>query len=90
MTTGSEQTGMSTNEMACQELVEVITEYLEGNLPPADRERFEAHLTVCPGCQHYLDQMRATIQSLGRLTVETIPPETQAQLLALFRGWKQA
>ena len=81
---------MFTNEMACQELVEIITEYLEGNLPPADRERFEAHLTVCPGCQLYLDQMRAMVRAVGRLTAANLTPESQRELLSLFRNWKRA
>jgi anti-sigma factor RsiW len=81
---------MTTDEMACQELVEVITEYLEGKLPPADRERFEAHLTVCPGCQLYLDQMRAMARAMGRLSADNLTPQSQRELLSLFRNWKRA
>ena len=48
-------------DMACAELVEVITDYLEGKLPAGDRRRFERHLRACDGCDAYLDQMRTTI-----------------------------
>ena len=76
-------------EMSCRELVEIITEYLEGTLPPAERARFEAHLAVCPGCQTYLDQMRQTVRALGRLTEQSIPPQARQELLQVFRHWKK-
>jgi anti-sigma factor RsiW len=75
--------------MSCKELVEVITEYIEGTLPPAERARFEEHLGVCDGCQNYLEQMRLTIRSLGRLTEESIPPSAREELLRVFRHWKR-
>jgi anti-sigma factor RsiW len=77
-----------TNEMGCKELVEIITQYLEGALSPQDRPRFEEHLAICPGCQTYLDQMRVTIRALGKLTEESISPQARAALLAAFRNWK--
>ena len=74
--------------MACAELVEVITDYLEGTLPEKDRQRFEAHLDECPFCVTYLEQMRETIDALGGLSEESLSPETQEQLLEAFRGWR--
>jgi anti-sigma factor RsiW len=74
-------------EMSCQELTELVTEYLEGTLPADDHDRFEEHFETCPRCQTHLEQMRQTIRTLGRLPVETISPEARAQLLAAFRGW---
>ena len=76
------------NELNCQELVELVTDYLEGALPPAECARFEEHLTRCDGCTRYLEQMRLTIAAVGRLTEETIEPEARADLLQLFRDWK--
>ncbi|MBD0283668.1 MAG: zf-HC2 domain-containing protein [Thermoleophilaceae bacterium] len=73
--------------MSCQELTELVTEYLEGTLPAGDHERFEQHLETCPRCQTYLEQMRQTIRMLGRLPAETISPEARGQLRAAFRGW---
>jgi anti-sigma factor RsiW len=79
----------SHEEMACRELVEVVTEYLEGTLPQDDRRRFEEHLSECPYCVEYVEQIRQTINTLGRLTEESIAPETQQRLAAAFRGWRE-
>jgi anti-sigma factor RsiW len=75
--------------MTCKELVELVTEYLEGALSPEERERFEAHLADCQGCTTYFDQMRQTITLVGSLTEETIPTEASNQLLLIFRDWKK-
>jgi anti-sigma factor RsiW len=78
------------NDLTCQELVELVTEYVEGALPPGKRVRFEQHLAVCPGCTTYVEQMRQTIRETGRLTEESLEPDTRDQLLELFRNWKRA
>ncbi len=75
-------------EMSCRELVELVTEYLEGTLSRRDRKRFEAHIAGCPHCTTYLHQMREVIATLGRLTVDSIAPRAREELLAAFRGWK--
>lgn len=75
--------------LACRELVEIITDYLEGALAPEDRERFEAHIAGCGGCTAYLEQMRQTIAAAGRLSEEDIPLSARAPLLEAFRTWKQ-
>jgi anti-sigma factor RsiW len=74
--------------LACAELVELITDYLEGELPARDRRRFEAHITACDGCDAYLEQMRQTISLTGRLREEDVPPELEERLLVAFQGWK--
>ncbi|HEV8603589.1 MAG TPA: zf-HC2 domain-containing protein [Gaiellaceae bacterium] len=74
-------------QLSCQELVELVTDYLEEALPPEDRARFEAHLEPCEGCTTYLDQMRTTIELVGRLTPEHLDPEAEAVLLRAFRDW---
>jgi anti-sigma factor RsiW len=76
--------------MTCQELVELVTDYLEGRLSPADLERFEAHLELCEFCVTYVDQIRASIAVVGRLREETLPPGAADALLAEFRDWKLA
>jgi len=76
------------NELSCQELVELVTDYLEGALPPAECARFEAHLTGCDGCTRYLEQIHLTITALGQLTEESIEPAARDYLLQLFRDWK--
>ena len=80
---------MDTEALTCQELVELVTDYLEGALPPAERARFEAHLRGCRGCTAYFEQMRLTIGLLGRLTEETLPAGARDDLLQAFRRWKQ-
>ena len=77
-------------EMACQELVEVITDYLEGTLPASDRKRFDAHLSTCDPCREYVEQMRTLIRLSGGLTVQTIEPATRESLLRAFRRWRDA
>ena len=74
--------------LTCQELVELVTDYLEDALSPAERARFDAHLAGCTGCRRYLEQMRQTIDTLPRLTEETIRPEAREALLQAFRQWK--
>ncbi len=76
--------------MTCIELVELVTDYLEGVLPTAERERFEAHLRDCPHCVVYLEQMRTVIRSAGRLTPAAVSAEAEATLLAHFRDWARA
>jgi anti-sigma factor RsiW len=75
------------DEMACRELVEVITDYLDGDLAPPDRRRFEAHLEECPYCVTYLAQIRETAAALGGLSAESLSPETRSELVEAFRGW---
>lgn len=70
--------------MSCSELVELVTDYLEGRLDAAEVERFEAHLDVCPPCGIYLDQMRTTLTALGRIPEETISAEAREELLHAF------
>ena len=72
-------------EMPCLELVELITDYLEGTLSEVDRLRFEQHIAECRHCRTYLLQMRQTIQALGKLPEETIPDEVESRLLRAFR-----
>ncbi len=74
-------------EMPCQELVEAITDYLEGALSERDRRRFDAHLADCPLCTEYVKQFRAIIDSAGRLSAEELPAETREGLLTAFHGW---
>ena len=74
--------------LSCQELVELVTDYLEGALPEEERARFEAHVDPCRGCREYLEQMRTTIALAGRLEPAALRPEAEEALLAAFRGWK--
>jgi anti-sigma factor RsiW len=78
------------DEMSCKELVEVVTDYLEGKLPDADRVRLEEHLAECPYCEEYIAQMRETIEALGELPrAQSLDPRTERELLDAFRGWRR-
>ena len=72
--------------MTCRELVDLITDYVEGTLPESDRRRFESHLAECRYCRAYADQMRATIARLGERREESLSPATRERLLAGFRA----
>jgi anti-sigma factor RsiW len=80
---------MDADPLTCRELVELVTDYLEGRLPAAERARFEAHLSGCVGCRRYLAQMNATIKITGALTEASIPERSRDELLAAFRDWKR-
>jgi anti-sigma factor RsiW len=75
--------------ITCQELVELVTDYFEGALPAGERARFERHLDGCPHCTTYVEQMRITVRTLGRLPEESIPPHAREALLEAFRDWKR-
>jgi anti-sigma factor RsiW len=76
-------------DLACREVVELVTDYLEGALDERDRERFERHLGGCDGCTAYLEQMRLTLRLAGRLEPEAIDPAFRERLVAAFRGWEE-
>ena len=73
--------------LTCHEVVELVTDYLEGTLEDEDRRRVEEHLAICDGCTRYVEQMRETIRLTGRLTEEQIPEEQKQALLEAFRNW---
>jgi anti-sigma factor RsiW len=74
-------------ELTCAQLVELVTDYLEGGLSLADAERFEEHIAFCDGCSSYFDQMRATIAAAGHLHEDDLPAELQERLVEAFRAW---
>jgi predicted anti-sigma-YlaC factor YlaD len=75
-------------EVTCRELVELITDYLEGVLPRRVKRGVEAHLDECSGCRAVLAQMRETIRLTGALADDQIPEEHRESLLTAFRDWK--
>lgn len=74
--------------MTCKEFVEIVTDYLEGSMTFWERIRFHLHLGLCLGCRVYLRQMRQTIQTVGRLPEEPVPPAVRDELLRRFRARK--
>jgi len=79
-----------TREMPCQELVELVTAYFDGSLSRRDRRRFRAHISGCDHCTAYVEQMRVMIEATGSLREEDIPTAAREELLAAFRGWREA
>lgn len=69
------------DELSCQEVVELVTDYLENVLLPEMGKRLEAHLAECPGCEHYIEQVRLTIDMLHRAAQEPGFPGTKQELL---------
>jgi hypothetical protein len=74
--------------LTCAELVEQITDYLEGVLPADQVARFRAHLLSCDGCEAYLDQVHTTLQTLRGTPGETLSPEAEAAIVGAFRQWR--
>jgi anti-sigma factor RsiW len=75
-------------QIDCIEVVELVTDYLEGALDQATRDEIEAHLVLCAPCQTYLDQMRATIDVVGHVPVQTLTDQAKADLVAAFRDFR--
>jgi anti-sigma factor RsiW len=75
--------------LTCQEMVELVTDYLEGRLDDAARRRFEEHVAECDACTLYIEQMRLTIAALGHIPPESVSPEAEEELLAAFRTWRE-
>jgi anti-sigma factor RsiW len=80
---------IDTEALSCQELVELVTDYLEGALSPAELQRFERHTAGCVDCTRYLEQLRVTIRLTGALTPDDLAPEVERALLDAFREWRR-
>jgi len=80
----------SDQHITCQEVVELVTDYLERALDAGETSLFEQHLNFCDGCVTYVDQLRVTIDVVGRVEEEDVPPETRERLLTAFRDWKRS
>jgi anti-sigma factor RsiW len=77
-----------TRPLPCQELVELVTAYFDGNLSRTDRRRFERHIAGCDHCTAYVEQMRLVIEATGSLSEDDLEPAAREELLEAFRGWK--
>jgi anti-sigma factor RsiW len=78
----------SPDHISCQEVVELVTAYLEGALPADETTLFEQHLNFCEGCGWYVEQMRGTIAAAGRISEADLTAEDRERLVAAFRGWR--
>ena len=82
-------TNVNQNQLNCQEVVELVTDYLEQALLPEMQAQFEEHIAECPGCDTYLEQVQQTIMLLRKLTEQQMFPKTKQELVEIFRIWKQ-
>lgn len=80
---------MSENAITCREMVELMSDYLDGALPAPVRVRFETHLAGCTGCANALDQLRTTIRVAADLREERLADEQRELLRAVFRDWRR-
>jgi hypothetical protein len=80
----------SAEHISCQEVVELVTDYLEGAMAADDAALFEQHLNFCDGCVWYVDQLRLTVRTAGGIREEDLPPKTRDQLMQAFRDWKRS
>lgn len=80
---------MNSNDLTCKELVEIVTDYLEGKLSPEQQARFEHHLSGCRGCTNYVEQMRKMIRLTGKLSEQDVTADAERELLTIFRNWKR-
>jgi anti-sigma factor RsiW len=74
--------------LSCRELVELVSDYLEGALPADERSRFETHIAGCTNCAAYVRQMRETLALLGTLPADALSREAEDELRVAFREWK--
>jgi anti-sigma factor RsiW len=78
---------MSTGPMDCNELVELVTAYLDGALDPDTRARFDEHLLGCDGCENYLQQFRETVRTVGKISDDELDPALRKRLLDAFKNF---
>jgi anti-sigma factor RsiW len=76
--------------LTCIELVELVTDYLEGNLDADERAQVEAHLAGCDACTAYIDEMRVTIAVVGRIEVDDLSDAAKSELMHAFRTWARS
>jgi anti-sigma factor RsiW len=78
---------MAARPLMCRDLVELVTDYLDGALAPATHAAVDQHLRGCPGCTEYVNQIRATTRHLGALPPQPLDPQVCDRLRVAFRGW---
>lgn len=75
-------------DLACQQAIELMTDYLDGALSRRQRRRLETHLRACPNCSQYLEQIRITVRLSGEIEPTDLPPEAVEDLTRLYRQWR--
>ena len=75
--------------LSCREIVELVTDYLEGDLDADVTTALETHLDLCPGCARYVEQIRETVATLGDVSSGNLSTEAQEGLLEAFRDFRR-
>lgn len=81
---------VSVEEMPCNELVERVTDYLEGALDGITMARLREHLMVCASCEEYINEVRLAVRVASELSTERISASLDANLLAIYREWSES
>jgi anti-sigma factor RsiW len=78
------------NGLRCDELVRLVTDYMDDALDADERRAVEEHLQVCRGCVNHVGQMRVTVEAVHGLREESLPTPEREELLELFREWRRS
>ena len=80
----------SADHLSCREVVELVTDHLDGALSAEEVALFEQHLNFCEGCVWYVEQIKTTVDTLGEIREEDVPPEAKDRLMTVFRDWRRS
>jgi anti-sigma factor RsiW len=80
----------SADHLSCREVVELVTDHLDGALSAEEVALFERHLNFCEGCVWYVEQIKTTVDALGEIREEDLPPEAKDRLMTVFRDWRRS
>lgn len=72
----------------CRHIVETTTEWMEGTLAGAERDRFESHLESCRGCRRFVLQLGTTAELTREWAAsEVVSAEREGEILSLLSGF---
>ena len=80
----------SADHLSCREVVELVSDHLDGALSAEEVALFEQHLNFCEGCVWYVEQIKTTVDALGEIREEDLPPEAKNPLMTVFRDWRRS
>lgn len=73
--------------LTCADVVELVTDYLDGALPPRVADRVSAHLAHCDACTTYVEQIRQTSAAVRGVDLSGLSDQARSELLEAFRDW---
>jgi anti-sigma factor RsiW len=69
--------------VSCEELVNLLLDFVGGDLTPEQRKEIEQHLCDCPPCVQHVEEYRLTIRVTRLLPkADPLPPAVEARLRA--------